>query len=53
MVPEGAWRALTEGEKAERPSLGQWLVANIPAGADLPVPDRREPERAIPFADAE
>jgi len=48
VVPAGEWRALTE-KKPARPTLGRWLVANIPAETDLPLPDRREPERMIPF----
>ena len=31
--------------------LGQWLVENMPRGIDLEIPDRREPERPIPFVD--
>ena len=39
--------------KAETPPkpLGQWLVENMPRGIDLEMPDRREPERPIPFVD--
>lgn len=31
--------------------LGQWLVENMPRGIDLEIPERREPERPIPFVD--
>ena len=48
VVPAAAWRALT-GERKARPAMGTWLVENVPAGDNLPVPDRREPERSIPF----
>lgn len=46
VVPASAWQ---EATGAGRPPLGRWLVANVPAGTDLPVPDRQEPERTIPF----
>lgn len=49
VVPEALW----EERQAERPSLGQWLVENLPRGADLVPPDRKDPPRAIPFAEDE
>ena len=33
--------------------LGQWLVENMPRGIDLDLPSRDEPEREIPFVNAE
>ena len=35
----------------ERLPLGQWLVENAPRGANLPIPDRRDSDRLIPFVD--
>jgi hypothetical protein len=32
-----------------RKPMGQWLVDNMPRGADLEFPDRDKPEREIPF----
>ncbi len=32
-----------------RKPMGQWLVDNMPRGADLEFPDRDESEREIPF----
>ena len=51
VVPEAMWRAKSE---PSRP-LGQWLVDNMPRGADLAevLPSRREPGRLVPFADDE
>ena len=49
VVPEAMWRAKSE---PDRP-LGKWLIDNMPRGTDLDrvLPSRREPERAVPFAD--
>ena len=33
--------------------LGQWLVENMPRGIDIELPSRDEPEREIPFVNAE
>lgn len=35
----------------ERLPLGQWLLKHAPRGANLPIPDRREADRPIPFID--
>ncbi|MEM1154434.1 MAG: type II toxin-antitoxin system prevent-host-death family antitoxin [Pseudomonadota bacterium] len=47
LVPEALW----EAKQVERPSLGQWLVNELSTGAPLELPDRRDPPRAIPFAE--
>ena len=31
--------------------MGQWLVENMPRGANLELPDRRDSDLPIPFAD--
>lgn len=46
VVPAELWHA---NSHAVRP-LGKWLVDNIPRGANLNAPDRREPGREIPFS---
>ncbi|MCY4361448.1 MAG: prevent-host-death protein [Gammaproteobacteria bacterium] len=46
VVPERTWRAQISHHK----SLGQWLVDNMPRGAELEAPNRHEPVRAISFA---
>ncbi len=43
---------LTQKWVGEVESLGQWLVENMPRGIDLELPDRDEPEREIPFVNA-
>lgn len=46
--------AATAGDAGQnRIPLGQWLVENMPRGAELEVPDRRESDRKIPFIDEE
>ena len=45
VVPEKLWDSLTR----PRVPLGQWLVDNLPRGAELPEVDRHDPERASPF----
>ena len=47
VVPAETW----ERHVPPRKPLGQWLVENMPRGADIPIPDRREPGREIPFSD--
>ncbi len=48
VVPESLWREKSPPEK----HLGQWLVENMPRGANLEIPDRHEEShREIPFAD--
>ncbi len=49
VVPAAAWDAKTPPRKP----LGQWLVENMPRGIELELPDRREPEREIPFSTRE
>lgn len=50
VVPERPWHERpTPGQKP----LGQWLVENMPRGADLEIPGRRESRREIPFFDEE
>ncbi len=39
---------LTSDAPAPRTPLGQWLVENVPRGANLEAPDRRS-NREIPF----
>lgn len=48
VVPAEKWRALTDTGHGG-PTLGRWLVDNIPAGTDFPALERNEPEREIPF----
>ena len=43
--------ARTETSPKERLPLGQWLVENMPRGTNLPIPDRRDSGRPIPFID--
>ena len=49
VVPAALWEAYAAPGKP----LGQWLVDNMPRGANLEIPDRHEPEREIAFSDAE
>ena len=48
VVPERMW---LEREDPPRMPMGQWLVENMPRGANLEIPSRRESEREIPFID--
>ena len=45
VVPEARWLARSR----PRQSLGRWLIDHLPRGVELELPDRREPEREIPF----
>ena len=47
VVPERVW----EARVPSRPPLGRWLVENIPRGANLEIPARRESRRTVPFQD--
>ena len=47
VVPAELWSANSRPAKP----LGRWLVDNIPRGANLDAPDRRESARSIPFID--
>ena len=49
LVPAKLWKT----KKPPRKHMGKWLVENMPRGTNLPVPDRREPERKIPFVEDE
>ena len=46
VVPASAWYANTP----QRRHMGQWLVDNMPRGADLHIPNDRKSRREIPFA---
>ncbi len=46
VVPAHIW---TEKESQRQP-MGQWLVANMPRGANLETATNRESRREIPFA---
>ena len=46
VVPAAEW----EARERPRPPLGQWLVENLPRGANLEPPRERGSARAIPFA---
>ena len=47
VVPAELWNANAQPAKP----LGQWLVDNMPRGANLEAPNRDEPARMIPFID--
>ncbi|MDE0241902.1 MAG: type II toxin-antitoxin system prevent-host-death family antitoxin [bacterium] len=47
VMPAELWNA--KSKPAE--PMGRWLVENMPRGANLKAPDRREPARLIPFID--
>ena len=47
VVPERVW----EAREPSRPPLGRWLVDNVPRGANLDLPGRRESRRKVPFLD--
>lgn len=49
VVPAEDWYAKTP----RRPPLGQWLVENMPRGANLEPPGDRRSAREIPYGDAE
>ena len=49
VVPAAEWEARAH----PRPPLGQWLVDNLPRGANLDPPRERGSARAIPFATAD
>lgn len=48
LVPERVWRE--REEEPERIPMGQWIVQNWPRGIEIELPDRRDPDREIPFA---
>lgn len=45
LIPAKLWQA----KKSPKKPMGQWLLENMPRGTNLPVPDRRESGRKIPF----
>ena len=47
VVPAELWSTNSQSAKP----LGRGLVDNMPRGANLDAPDRREPARLIPFID--
>ncbi|MXZ46719.1 MAG: hypothetical protein F4X80_02740 [Chloroflexi bacterium] len=47
IVPERIW---LEHEGPEPIPMGRWIVQNWPRGIEIELPDRRDPERDIPFA---
>ena len=49
VVPAKLWDSRTQAAKP----MGKWLVDNMPRGAKLDAPDRREPGRKIPFSDGQ
>ncbi len=49
LVPGKLWQAKETSKK----HMGQWLIENMPRGTNLPVPNRRESRRKIPFIDEE
>lgn len=52
VIDQAQWQRLYDGLR--RPPLGQWLLTHIEPGEPLPVPDRADPPRALPFdTDAE
>ena len=49
LVPEKLWQA----KESPKKPMGQWLLENMPRGTNLPIPDRREYGREIPFIEDE
>ena len=47
VVPEALWLQ----HSIAREPLGQWLVHNLTPGEQLPLLDRQDPPRALPFED--
>ena len=45
VVPADAWYA----KSPQRKPLGQWLIENVPRGANLEIPRDRGSQREIPF----
>ena len=45
VVPADAWYA----KSPQRMPLGQWLIENVPRGANLEIPRDRDSRREIPF----
>ncbi len=51
VVPADDWRALTQPQ-TDRMPLGKWLTSTVTSGEGIPAPERAEPERFIPFQEA-
>ena len=59
VVPEDVWqdqnvqsdRESGEEKSPPRKPLGQWLIENMPCGVELELPNRKGPDRPIPFID--
>ena len=49
VVPAAEW----EAKAHPRPPLGQWLVENLPRGANFDSPRGRGSARAVPFGGGE
>lgn len=47
VVPAAVW---DDAKKLPKKPFGQWLIENVPRGANLDVPDRGS-DRAVPFVD--
>ena len=47
VVPAELWNANSRSAKP----MGRWLADNMPRGANLDAPERREPGRPVPFID--
>ncbi|MCP4702602.1 MAG: type II toxin-antitoxin system Phd/YefM family antitoxin [Gammaproteobacteria bacterium] len=45
VVPKEQWQALTQQKKP----LGRWLAEHMAGIGEIPLPDRNETEREIPF----
>ena len=45
LVPAELW----EAKKPPKKPMGQWLLENMPRGTNIPIPERRESKRKIPF----
>ena len=45
VISEEEWRSLKRPNKP----LGLWLIENMPTVGELELPERKEPEREIPF----
>lgn len=48
VLPERAWQSYVAPPR----SLGRWLIENIPRGAELTIPERREPATEAPSTEA-
>ena len=46
--PHRAW-TVAEARESRRQPMGEWLVANVPRGANLEITGIRESRREVPF----